>query len=179
MEGFNLRCNNLRCRRVLDTRAVVTTCSHVFCETCTECLHLTDPRQGRSRHCPACQSALSDPDDVVMMNLSPPEDYRTSLLSGLSPSVIMDICQRGLSFWNYQVIQEVVYQETIAKGLADKCIALSNDLDKVINDANVEILRLQQKVTALKISTEDLKKKNHDVIEKWREKGRKLAQTQV
>ncbi|CCX07328.1 Similar to E3 ubiquitin-protein ligase CCNB1IP1; acc. no. Q9NPC3 [Pyronema omphalodes CBS 100304] len=178
MDGFNLRCNNLRCRRILDVRAVVTTCSHVFCEHCAENLQLTNPPPGRSRQCPACQASLTAPDDAVITNLSPSEDYRTSLLSGLAPSVIMEICQRGLAFWNYQVTQEVVYQETIAKGLTDKCIALSNDLDKVINDANMEIARLQEKVATLKLSEDDLKKKNHELMENWREKGRKLAQTQ-
>jgi hypothetical protein len=63
--------------------------------------------------------------------------------------------------------------------LTDKCIALSNDLDKVINDANMEIARLQEKVATLKLSEDDWKKKNHELMENWREKGRKLAQTQV
>jgi len=63
--------------------------------------------------------------------------------------------------------------------LTEKCIALSNDLDKVINDANLEIARLQEKVAELVISEKDLKKKNHELAENWREKGRKLAQTQV
>ena len=53
------------------------------------------------------------------------------------------------------------------------------ELDKVIHDANSEISRLRDKVAVLSTSEEDLKRKNHDLLENWREKGRKLAQVQV
>lgn len=33
MDGFTLRCNNLRCRAQLDVRAAVTTCRHVYLNT--------------------------------------------------------------------------------------------------------------------------------------------------
>ena len=39
--------------------------------------------------------------------LNPTDDYKTSVLSGLSPSVIMEIAGRGMAFWTYQVTQEV------------------------------------------------------------------------
>jgi hypothetical protein len=67
----------------------------------------------------------------------------------------------------------------MARGLTEKYQLLSNQLDKVIHDANVEVARLQDKVTRLTVSEEDLRKKNHELMESWREKGRKLAQTQV
>ena len=39
--------------------------------------------------------------------LNPTEDYKTSVLSGLSPSVIMECAGRGVAFWVYQTTQEM------------------------------------------------------------------------
>ncbi|KAA8908834.1 hypothetical protein FN846DRAFT_647217 [Sphaerosporella brunnea] len=178
MDGFTLRCNNIRCRAVLELRAVVTTCYHVFCEDCSQSLQLVNPPPGFSRQCPACEAFLNAPDDACVTSLNPTEDYKTSVLSGFQPSVILEICQRALAFWNYQVTQEVVYQETMARGLTDKYQILSTQLDKVIHDANIEVARLQDKVAMLSAGEQDLRKKNYELMEAWRDKGRKLAQTQ-
>ncbi|KAL7411923.1 hypothetical protein BDY24DRAFT_342323, partial [Mrakia frigida] len=61
---------------------------------------------GASKQCPACDTVLSEPDDVVICTLNPSNDYRTSVLSGLAPSIVMEICTRALSFWQYQITQE-------------------------------------------------------------------------
>ena len=103
---FTLRCNSLKCRAQLTDRAVVTTCSHVFCVPCSESLGLASP-SGDGRVCPACNTHLSNPDDAVLTQLDPTEDYKTSVLSGLSPSVIMECAGRGLSFYSYQTAQEM------------------------------------------------------------------------
>jgi len=50
---------------------------------------------------------LPNPDDAVIANLNPTEDYKTSVLSGLSPTVILECAGRGLSFWQYQMAQEM------------------------------------------------------------------------
>lgn len=47
------------------------------------------------------------PDDAVFTTLNPTDDYKTSLLSGLNPGLIMEIAGRGLAFWGYQAMQEV------------------------------------------------------------------------
>lgn len=127
MDGFTLRCNNLRCRAQLEIRAAVTTCrhvvyyapnvdgsltldwnfSHIFCITCASSLQLTDPQLNGARVCPACDTTLSAPDDAVITVLNPSDDYKTSVLGGLSPTVILEICSKGLGFWTYQVTQEV------------------------------------------------------------------------
>jgi E3 ubiquitin-protein ligase CCNP1IP1 len=103
---FSLRCNSLKCRVHLTDRAVVTTCSHIFCVQCSESLGLASP-PGSSRVCPACETHLSNPDDAVVTQLNPTEDYKTSVLSGLSPSIIMECAGRGLSFYSYQTTQEM------------------------------------------------------------------------
>jgi E3 ubiquitin-protein ligase CCNP1IP1 len=67
---------------------------------------LTAPRDGQ-RKCPACKANLDSPDDAVLASLNPTEDYKTSILSGLNPTIIMEITGRGLGFWNYQMAQEM------------------------------------------------------------------------
>jgi E3 ubiquitin-protein ligase CCNP1IP1 len=80
--------------------------SHVFCLSCADRLGLTAPRDGQ-RRCPACKVTLDNPDDAVLASLNPSEDYKTSILSGLSPTIVMEIAGRGLAFWNYQMAQEM------------------------------------------------------------------------
>lgn len=101
-----LHCNDLSCRLPCPERAVVTTCSHIFCLPCAERLGLSTPRDGQ-RLCPACSTQLVNLDDAVVTSLNPTEDYKTSILSGFSPAVIMECAGRGLSFWSYQMAQEM------------------------------------------------------------------------
>ncbi|KAH8725739.1 hypothetical protein GQ44DRAFT_614949, partial [Phaeosphaeriaceae sp. PMI808] len=85
------------------------------------------------------------PDDVVIAGLNP-SDYKTSLLSGLSPTVIMECAGRGLAFHAYQTSQEIIYYEHLAKGLTDKYTVLSQQIDQLIHDANSQVKALQDKV---------------------------------
>lgn len=43
----------------------------------------------------------------MITNLNPSEDYKTSVLSGLSPEAIMECAGRALSFWSYQMTQDL------------------------------------------------------------------------
>jgi E3 ubiquitin-protein ligase CCNP1IP1 len=79
--------------------------SHIFCMSCSQSLGLSSG--DGDRVCPACKTHLPNPDDAVATRLNPTEDYKTSVLSGLSPSIIMECATRGLSFWSYQSAQEM------------------------------------------------------------------------
>ena len=129
-----LRCNVMKCRKELNEYAVVTTCryllctpsgvhvslisfSHIFCRDCADRLKLSVLQNGQRPVCPACEAHLINPDDAVITNLNPTEDYKTSVLSGLSPTIIMECAGRALSFWAYQTTQEVyafftIYSDT-------------------------------------------------------------------
>ena len=153
-----LRCNSLKCRAQLDKKAVVTTCSHIFCVPCAESLGLATTNT-TARTCPACQTQLSNDDDVVVTELNPTEDYKMSVLSGLSPAVIIECAGRGMAFYHYQTTQEMyvdwlgmcckvltycsVYQEYLARSLTDKYSKLSSQMDNVIEEANGEIQSLR------------------------------------
>ncbi|KAI5861664.1 hypothetical protein GGS23DRAFT_606208 [Durotheca rogersii] len=179
-----LRCNALKCRKELGDRALVTTCSHIFCTDCAARLGLTSQHHEHRNSCPACGAHLTNPDDAVISNLNPSEDYKTSVLSGLSPNIIIECASRALSFWAYQATQEVVYQEYLGKTLTDKYSNLSVHLDKVINDANLEITNLHNKLTRksspalLKPHQDSLRRKNEELTQAYKEKNRKLLQTQ-
>ncbi|KAK9770568.1 hypothetical protein SCAR479_12739 [Seiridium cardinale] len=145
-----LRCNSLKCRKELADKALVTTCS----------------------------SPLTNPDDAVVTNLNPSEDYKTSVLSGLSPNVIIECTSRALSFWAYQTIQEVVYQEYLGKTLTEKYTNLTVHLDKVISEANTQITALNNKIANLSFDQQSLRRKNDELAQAFREKNKKLMQTQ-
>ncbi|PYI31985.1 hypothetical protein BP00DRAFT_445992 [Aspergillus indologenus CBS 114.80] len=143
---FYLRCNSLKCRAQLKERAVVTTCSHIFCLQCASNLGLSHPTSV-DRRCPACQTILVNPDDAVATILNPSEDYKTSVLSGLDPNTIMECAGRALLFWTYQTTQEIFYQEFLGKTLTEKYANLNTQMDKVIHNANSEISALQARLS--------------------------------
>ena len=87
-----------------------------------------------------------------MAGLNPSEDYKTSVLSGLSPAIIMECASRSLAFHSYQTSQEIIYQEHLAKGLTEKYNVLSQQMDQLIHDANSQIEILQEKVQGKRIS---------------------------
>ncbi|KAF5531902.1 e3 ubiquitin ligase CCNB1IP1 [Fusarium napiforme] len=173
-----LTCNNLKCRRELSERALVTTCSHIFCIECAQRLGVNGQEADRRNTCPACHSQLTNPDDAVITNLSPSEDYKTSVLSGLSPNVIMECAGRALSFWAYQTTQDIYYQQYLYKTLADKYSNLSVRLEKTVNDANSEIEGLHHKLSSLAAEQDALRRKNDEISRAYKDKSRKVLQLQ-
>lgn len=85
--------------------------SHVFCIDCSNRCQFSGQREGQRPICPACDMQLTNPDDVVVANLNPTEDYKTSVLSGLNPNVIMECAGKALNFWAYQTMQEMSVEE--------------------------------------------------------------------
>ncbi|KAF1837571.1 hypothetical protein BDW02DRAFT_586535 [Decorospora gaudefroyi] len=124
------------------------------------------------------RASLHNPDDVVIAGLNPSEDYKTSVLSGLSPTIIMECASRGLSFHSYQTSQEIIYQEHLAKGLTDKYNTLSQQMDQLIHDANSQIKALQDKVQAMQAEQASLETKNHELADAFKEKTKSQQQTQ-
>lgn len=140
-----LHCNDLTCRASVPDQAVVTTCSHVFCIPCANRLGLSEPQDGQ-RRCPACKTDLNSPDDAVITSLNPTEDYKTSILSGLSPTIIMECAGRGLGFWAYQMAQEITYQQYLATSLADRWNQLNAQMQNVADKEKEENKRLRQRL---------------------------------
>ncbi|KAI1425373.1 hypothetical protein F5Y12DRAFT_784650 [Xylaria sp. FL1777] len=173
-----LQCNVLKCRKELGDRALVTTCYHIFCGDCATRLGLASQRRDQPASCPACGTLLTNPDDAVITNLRPSEDYKTSVLSGLSPNVIIDCASRALSFWAYQVTQEIIFQQHMSKTLTEKYSNLNVHLDKVVNEANAEITNCYNKLNSAEADRDELRKKYEELLQTCKEKNRKLLQTQ-
>ncbi|EPE28458.1 hypothetical protein GLAREA_09579 [Glarea lozoyensis ATCC 20868] len=121
---------------------------------------------------------MRNPDDVVMTNLNPTEDYKSSVLCGLSPSIIMECSGRALNWWAYQATQEITYQEFLVKNLGQKCVSQNAQMDKVVNQANTEIANLRSQLSNLQIQNDSLKLKNEELNNSYKEKSRKHMQTQ-
>lgn len=83
---------------------------------------------------------------MVIAGLLPSEAYQSSILSGLSPTIIMECASRSLAFHSYQTAQEIIYQEHLAKGLTEKYNTLNQQMDQLIQDANSQIKVLQDKI---------------------------------
>ncbi|TPX58974.1 hypothetical protein PhCBS80983_g02812 [Powellomyces hirtus] len=170
-----LRCNNVQCRKGLgnNARACVTTCSHIFCVECAEKAFNT------ALICPACESSLTERDDIVFTELNPSEDYKSSVLAGLRPEVIIEIAGRGLSFWVYQTTQEACFQEMIYKNLSEKYSQLERQVQSIIREANQEIQGKSKSITALQKAQEAEKLRNHELAEQYAEKGRQFQKLQL
>ncbi|OKL57511.1 hypothetical protein UA08_07247 [Talaromyces atroroseus] len=148
---------------------------HIFCLPCAESLGLSR-RPQQNRTCPACQANLPNPDDVVSTTLNPTEDYKTSVLSGLDPTTIIECAGRALSFWAYQTTQEICYQEYLSKGLTEKYSTLNTEKEKVINSANTEILGLQGKIADMQLTQDQLQKKIEELSSLYQDKCKKHTQ---
>lgn len=161
-----LKCNRLTCRRPLTDKAVVTTCSHIFCVECANELF------NAARLCPACETSLSEPDDVVVCSLHPSNDYKTSVLSGLTPSIILEICSRAISFWQYQIHQENSFQQAVVRSVNDKVAQLQKQVDNVVREANAEINLISNKYADCQRDLELEHRKVRDLQEAAREKDK-------
>ncbi|KAI9597013.1 hypothetical protein BDF19DRAFT_489392 [Syncephalis fuscata] len=162
-----LRCNNGKCRKSLggsETHACVTTCSHIFCVACA------DTAFSISLLCPSCQTSLTASNDIVLAELNPSEDYKSSVLAGLRPDIIADVCQRALSFWTYQVTQEIGYQEMLRKVHDNKYRLLEEQTTAALTNANGEFNNIFNLVIQDELEQE--KRRGHELAERIADKNK-------
>lgn len=113
---------------------------------CAEQLGLASSDLHKRSSCPACGTQLSHPEDAVATNLRPSEEYKTSILSGFSPSTIMECAGRALSFWAYQTIQDNYYQQHLYKTLSEKYSNLHSHNSQKIKDAELIVEKLKRQI---------------------------------
>ncbi|KAJ1995595.1 hypothetical protein EDC05_000833 [Coemansia umbellata] len=89
--------------------------------------------------------------DAITTSLVVTEEYKSFILAGLNPSDISDICSRALSFWSYQVSQEIAFQQAAAKAQHNKsqvtesrASAAMAELQERLRVADAKILSMQQ-----------------------------------
>ncbi|KAH9843692.1 uncharacterized protein C8Q71DRAFT_696526 [Rhodofomes roseus] len=169
----NLKCNRLTCRKALAEKAVVVKGSHIFCVDCANELF------NASRLCPACETSLTEPDDVVVCSLHPSNDYKTSVLSGLNPTIILEICSRAMSFWQYQVHQEASFQHAVYRNVNEKNAQLQKQLDNVIREANGEINLMNNKIAELERDLELERRKLSGLQDSLKERDKEYQKLKV
>ncbi|KAH8925102.1 hypothetical protein BT69DRAFT_1216975 [Atractiella rhizophila] len=171
----DLRCNSLKCRKPLSLsgQAVVTTCSHIFCIDCANVL-ITE-----ARLCPACETALTEQDDIVSTTLNPTNDYKTSVLSGLSPAIILDVANRAMNFWSYQMSQESTFQQILLKSSQERVAVLEKQCNNIVREANAEIALLKEKLLAAQKDAEGERNKVRDLKEIHKENSKEYTKLKV
>ncbi|KZL81128.1 e3 ubiquitin-protein ligase ccnb1ip1 [Colletotrichum incanum] len=170
-----LKCNVLKCRKELGDQALVTTCSHIFCAECSNRHGLTGPVQQRRNACPACSSRLTKPGDAVVANLNLTEDYKTSVLSGLSPNVIMECAGRALSFWAYQTTQEIPWTTPTQRLRASKKKYKASLLARLPHPAWGILANIPE---ALSDDCDGVRRKHEELAYAYQDKCRILTQVQ-
>ncbi|GAA5846909.1 hypothetical protein JCM5353_006014 [Sporobolomyces roseus] len=118
--------------------AIVTSCSHIYCIDCAT--NIFD----NHNVCPACDAVLYEAEELVRCNLRPSESWKSTILSGLPPNVILDIASRAFSFHSYQITQGKAYDEKIIGDLRERTAILEAELASTQHDAAAEIDPVQQ-----------------------------------
>ncbi|KAK0190766.1 hypothetical protein F5146DRAFT_1137592 [Armillaria mellea] len=149
-----------------------------------------EPPLSPSKRLRPCEATLTEPDDVVVCSLHPSNDYKTSVLSGLMPSVILEICSRAISFWQYQIYQErwlsfkdqalsltriymySSFQQAVVRNLTDKNTQIQKQLDSVVREANSEISLLNNKIAELERDVELERRKVRELQDASRDRDR-------
>lgn len=173
---MDMICNFRKCRKTLTSDAWVTTCSHAFC------VEHGKKEFKRNIHnsltCPACGTELQDKFDVIQADLKPGETFKSIVLAGMKPDVIMDIAMRAMSFWSYQVEQETLYQENVAKHAREKleCMEEINNLN--LQKLKAELDTSKRKVVSLQTEYNKKRKQTEELTAKLEEKSRKIQQLQ-
>ncbi|KAG8417856.1 hypothetical protein J3458_005312 [Metarhizium acridum] len=176
---YSLLCNNLKCRRELRDRALVTTCSHAFCLDCVQHLRLVcDIAAKQTFVCPACHSTLFRDRETGIANLLPSEDHKAIVLSGLSPGIVLECAERALNFWAYQKTQEICYQQHVYGILTEKHLKLKSQFHQTVTEANAEIARLQTIIDSTTKEHERVCRRNEELVVAHRDKSRRLLQVQ-
>lgn len=66
-------------------------------------------------------------DDIVHTSLNPSQSFKSTILAGMDPMTIHDICGRALGFWTYQVAQENTFQQMVLKDAQEVSRAINQE----------------------------------------------------
>lgn len=169
---MDIVCNFRKCRRALSSQAWVTTCSHAFCVEHGKSEFKRNAEN--SLNCPACGTELRDKFDVIQADLKPGDTFKSIVLAGMRPDTIMDIAMRAMSFWSYQVEQETLYQESLAKHAREKlqCMEEVNMLN--LQKLKAELETCKRKITSMQAEFNNKRKHAEELAAKLEDKTRKI-----
>ncbi|CAK1544493.1 unnamed protein product [Leptosia nina] len=169
---LDIVCNFRKCRKLLSSQAWVTTCSHAFCVE-----HGKSEFKQNTENCftcPACGTELRGKFDVIQADLKPSETFKSIVLAGLKPDVIMDVAMRAMSFWSYQIEQETLYQETLAKHSNEK-LQCSEEINNInLKKLEAELESSKRKIISLQSEYNKKRKQAEELNAQLEDKSRKL-----
>ncbi|GFX29487.1 e3 ubiquitin-protein ligase CCNB1IP1 [Trichonephila clavipes] len=128
--------------------------------------------------CPACDTALSGKYDIVKVDLNPNEQYKSMVLAGQRPEVIFEICSRAISFWTYQVHQEIMFQEYVSTKVKERSYQLEKYYENIFQKTRNELDNVRQQLEGTRNELEASKKKTAELSEKLKERIRQHEKLQ-
>ncbi|XP_075229902.1 E3 ubiquitin-protein ligase CCNB1IP1-like isoform X2 [Lycorma delicatula] len=149
MSEYNLHCNFKNCGIAITSFAWVTSCSHAFCEE-----HI-DQEPDLGKKCLACDTPLKSKYDIVRADLNPSEEFKSMVLAGLRPEIIMDIVSRGIGFWCHQMFQEKMIHKA-------KALQIETHLNQIESSYETLIVKMKNDLQVENKNYESLKKLSDD-----------------
>ncbi|XP_065067775.1 E3 ubiquitin-protein ligase CCNB1IP1-like isoform X1 [Rhopilema esculentum] len=173
MADSELVCNFRKCRKRLTEYAWVTSCSHIFCDE-------DGTKQfNKSYKCPACEANLPGKFDIIRVDLQPAEEYKSMVLAGLKPEIIMEICSRAIAFWSYQAYSERVYHEYVSTRAKESKNQLEKYYEQLLAQIQNELSNVKSEMNIKTKELTDTKQRLSEVTEKLSDKGRQLQRLQT
>lgn len=163
MDG-EIFCNYKRCQVPLKNKAWATYCYHIFCNE-----HL--PICRAERRCPVCTSDLIGKGHLFPVTLSPSMEEKAMSLLGLSPSNILQVCFKAMSFWKFQMCQEKLYLTSSVKHLRSRLAKSESFHEEAVKKLNNLIQQERVKCNNLQKDLDDYIKKTHNLEVKIRQLG--------
>ncbi|KAK0645612.1 hypothetical protein B0T16DRAFT_329143 [Cercophora newfieldiana] len=127
--------------------------------------------------CPVCRQPLADT-ELLRQNLRPSEEWKSVALAGLSPTVVMECAGRALTFWSYQMTNQILFHLQRNQELEENCTSLEAAVNDVWNQGNARISTLGSKVKELEQREQALVRKCEDLRHSLSEKTKELSRSQ-
>ncbi|VDP47654.1 unnamed protein product [Soboliphyme baturini] len=126
--------------------------------------------------CPSCGNSFKGRYDILRINLNLSDQYKSMILAGQRPDVIIDICSRAISFWSFQLYQEKLYQEWLVKKARENAVKTDQQYEQTIAQLRNEVDCLLVKFRNVKEELDSALKRNEDLADKYNEKVRRCLQ---
>lgn len=169
-------CNYKKCRKPLQIKAWVTSCSHTFCMEHGE-FEFSNPSRGIVT-CPACNVPLNGKYDLVLADLDPPEGFKSIVLAGMKPDIVMDVAMRSLAFWTYQIEEETRYQENTNRQTQDKIKNMEEFNCATVQNLKKELLTVKNKLDSVHVEFDKRKRQADEYSVRLEEKEKKILKLQ-
>ncbi|KAK2704533.1 E3 ubiquitin-protein ligase CCNB1IP1-like isoform X1 [Artemia franciscana] len=174
MDSGGFFCNNKECRKSISGRAWATVCSHVFCHSCGSKTLDKIPTS-----CPACDTLLKKQFEALNLDLDPSDEFKSMIVAGLRPETILEIAQRGMSFWTYQKYQDLLFNEATIQALTENNEILEKHYQDLIEKRERDLNGLKSQLENRVQDIERLQKRVSELTEILAEKARQHQKLQA